>query len=497
MRVERELACDEMVLRAGQSHSPSSLQPSPGNAYAHTILKLLETLSAGSDAPAPPPAPPPGALAVGTGPALGILEGREKAQIQRRLVMIARFDTQVRPWSLVGLCLSIVLAAAALCGAVRAQDASDPNAGKRPPQPAANRAPSHDAEGETTDHGAPAATDRLEKIRAAYPRLPALSPQGQKLFSSILQSRTPPNGEDVNRMKEQLWKSLERELIYVPGKPEPVNAQQVQTKYEVDIQALDKWIAAATTVGAWAEPNLRKYAKPAASDPDDPAAAKGREKLRKTVKVSFSGQALADVIDFVRDAGGVDILVDWRSLEAAGITRDAPVELRLNEPVSVAQVLDLICRTVGENHISYEIDRGVVLVSAVDGSRSNMLTRAYDVSDLVNRTPTGPGEGSSMPVHGPGRGTAGGPPAPGAGGADPTAGLPATFVTDNAQLAQLYTLIVQTVEPDSWKEAGGQGTIAPFGAKLIVKNSEAAHRELSELLTMLREKPTNKTEKPR
>ena len=48
--------------------------------------------------------------------------------------------------------------------------------------------------------------------------------------------------------------------------------------------------------------------------------------------MNFNAVGLSDVIDFLRDGTGVDILVEWAALEQAGIPRDAPITIRLREP---------------------------------------------------------------------------------------------------------------------------------------------------------------------
>jgi hypothetical protein len=115
-----------------------------------------------------------------------------------------------------------------------------------------------------------------------------------------------------------------------------------------------------------------------------------------------------------------------------------------------------------------------------------MVTKAYDVSDLT----TLPGEHVAQLDAGGALAGSPGPAAP----PNPAVRYPQQ---DPTQLGQLRSLIMQTVEPGSWSEAGGAGSIGTFGTKLIVKNSEPIHKEITELLTMLREKPANKTQTPR
>jgi hypothetical protein len=49
---------------------------------------------------------------------------------------------------------------------------------------------------------------------------------------------------------------------------------------------------------------------------------------------------------------------------------------------------------------------------------------------------------------------------------------------DNADIEELIALIVQTVEPDSWADNGGLGTIQPFRNLLVVRNNILVHQAL-------------------
>jgi len=54
-------------------------------------------------------------------------------------------------------------------------------------------------------------------------------------------------------------------------------------------------------------------------------------------------------------------------------------------------------------------------------------------------------------------------------------------------------LIMTTVQPESWRDAGGpSGSITSFKGKLVIKATEAAHKEVAQLLEMLREGPAKK-----
>ena len=59
----------------------------------------------------------------------------------------------------------------------------------------------------------------------------------------------------------------------------------------------------------------------------------------------FNANALTDVIDFLRDVSGATIYVDWKTLEAASIQKDAPVTARLRD-VKFSKALELIFKSV-------------------------------------------------------------------------------------------------------------------------------------------------------
>ncbi len=54
--------------------------------------------------------------------------------------------------------------------------------------------------------------------------------------------------------------------------------------------------------------------------------------------VSFDQNALTDVVQFARETSGGQVFVDWGTLAAVGIDRDAPVTLKLTN-VSVTKAL--------------------------------------------------------------------------------------------------------------------------------------------------------------
>jgi len=390
MRVEREMACDEMVMRAGR-----------GAAYGRTIVRLAETLSLSLT--------PAGAHVAVPAGAVGILEG--KAELQRRLLMIARFDAKRRRTPVLALGFGLLLGAVALSGATRA---ADPNEKTTPATPTAAQS-----------------TKSRPTAKATDPNKRATGQEG-------------PAGS-------------------------PAGAVQLDPRIGVGAPALPGAIPGAGGIGAAPTPPTgatRSTMSPATvtlSPEEEKANARTAAKLKKPLSaVKFEGQALADVVDLLRDTVGVDILVEWPALEQMGVTRDNPVTLQLHDPTPVDAVLPLMFRAMGVD-VQYEIDKGVVVIGP-GNRRPALVVRVYDVGDLLSK---GASAGGGVP-------------------GDPAGGQPWGGSSDAAQLTHL---IMATVSPDSWQESGGGNTMTVFKNKLVVKAPEPEQKEIVSLLEMLTDKP--------
>src|SRR6185503_19872463 len=96
----------------------------------------------------------------------------------------------------------------------------------------------------------------------------------------------------------------------------------------------------------------------------------------------------SDVIDFLRDVTGANIFVNWRALEAAGIDRNTPVTARLRD-VKFSKALQTILSDVGGGTVKlgYTIDEGVITISTDEDLSKNVVTRVYDIRDLIIEVP--------------------------------------------------------------------------------------------------------------
>ena len=198
-------------------------------------------------------------------------------------------------------------------------------------------------------------------------------------------------------------------------------------------------------------------------------------KLRKPLEdVSFTETPLGDVIEYVSQSAEVDIFVD-RQLREQELALDEPVTLEIRHAkLPAGTVLELALNQAGLGEIAgYTVRDGFVYITSK--SQSNQI-RVYNVRDLVFG-----GQTSGMEM-GMGYDSGMGGMYPGGEMAAPGMGLPGSSAGGTA----LTQVIRSTIQPGSWVEAAGMSGVAEYNGLLIVKAGEEVHREIEQLLQMMR-----------
>jgi hypothetical protein len=326
---------------------------------------------------------------------IDILHTRD-SHLRRRFTMIASYNGRAGRWSAPGLVVSLTLCGVALTGAVRGQSAP-----------------------ESQQQATPAATSQAPAAEAK-PDIPA----GYEKLSE-------------KAIEEKLWNDKYAKQIYMVNGAE-ANRNQVDEAYLKELTQLKK------ALGIKPEP---------APAPDGPVEDEDVDKAvlaqldRPLPEVSFDGAPLSDVVDFLRDLSGTNIVAEWGPLAAAGIDRNTQVSVRLMN-VKFGRVLDRVLSSAsgGSVPVGYSIEDNILRISTREDLERNTAIRAYDVRDIV------PNE---MPMQ------------------------------------ELTKMITEAVAPDSWQASGGSvGTVHASKHKLIVKQTPMNHRQVREVLKMLREDPT-------
>lgn len=195
-------------------------------------------------------------------------------------------------------------------------------------------------------------------------------------------------------------------------------------------------------------------AEPAGQPPTPGAAhrlASGEEAieraLEKTTSLEFVETPLRDVVDEFRRRFRVNVLIDIRALDDVGIGTDVPITASMPD-VKAGTALSLLLH---ELQLTWTIHRGVLLITTPEEAETMLVTRVYDVADLV----------VCRDQHG--------------------------------QLWDDYDTLIEvitTLRPDSWEEVGGPGSIvgATLGRSrvLVVSHTYWWQRQVAALLEQIR-----------
>jgi hypothetical protein len=174
----------------------------------------------------------------------------------------------------------------------------------------------------------------------------------------------------------------------------------------------------------------------------------------KLPDVSFKDKRFDDVIDFFRDVGPTNIFVNWRVLEAVGVKKSVPVTVHLRDikfDKALRTVLDIAGG--GKVKLDYTIDEDIFTISTAEDLRANISTTIYDVRDLL---------------------------------AAPESAVNANQ-THQQRIDTLFKLLTGSVDPDSWRENGGQiGAVKERSGQLIVTQTESNQKSIANLLAQTR-----------
>jgi general secretion pathway protein D len=251
------------------------------------------------------------------------------------------------------------------------------------------------------------------------------------------------------------------------------------------------------------------------------------------VNLQFNNMPLSEVVNYLSQQAGVNILLDDRALAEQGVTRDSQVSVNLPTPVSLESGLSLILQSL---NLTYMVKNEAVQVTSKERRDRNTVKRTYYVADLVipipnfaptenmsltaainnslqqaafaanslNGNPSKHGyqtpslatnvpESSSvlgqvqMPGSPPG-GMGGGMGFGGGMNGSPMMGSGAGGGGIIADFDPLMELIRTTIAPETWDEMGGTGTMSEFSANLslVISNTQEVHEQIQSLLDQLR-----------
>jgi len=213
------------------------------------------------------------------------------------------------------------------------------------------------------------------------------------------------------------------------------------------------------------------------------------EKLKQPIPVAFDNNQFENVIEYLRNITGVNFFVNWRALEGAGIDRDSLVSLQL-DAVPADKALRLILDQLGGDLVplGFTIDEGVVTISTQENLARKTIIRTYDIRDLVVAVPNF-SESPQFDLN-----TINQQASSGGGGGGGSSIFDDVEEDDEGVLGRtelidsIMNLIREQVDPDNWRNAGGLvSSMSELNGTLIVTTTPANHRDITGLLSQLRE----------
>jgi Flp pilus assembly secretin CpaC/uncharacterized membrane protein YgcG len=266
----------------------------------------------------------------------------------------------------------------------------------------------------------------------------------------------------------------------------------------------------------WEELSLRRFNETGFVDTEANRQVLGT--LRTTnVPVNFDGNSFDSVLTYLETVSGLDIYVDWKSLDLdSGIDETEEVSLQLGD-VPMELALERVLEQLGDEDTRprWAIRDGILTVASDEALRKERVLAVYDIRDLTFEVPYfdnapdfdldsaldqgqngggggqgGGGGGGGIGGSG-GGGGGGGGRGGGGGGSGSLFGGAAGEVDRNGreQLIQdIIDIIQEQVDRDGWADFGGEtGTIQELNGNLIITNTPENHRDIEGLLDQLRE----------
>lgn len=163
------------------------------------------------------------------------------------------------------------------------------------------------------------------------------------------------------------------------------------------------------------------------------------EALTRTVDCEFVDTPLKDAIDFVAEHLGYPVFIDEQSLAEVGLGADEIVNLSVKN----FQLEHLLTQMLSQLGITHMVIDGNVKITTLESAGSNLQTCIYPVGDL--------------------------------------------FPSSSASHDAVMALLTSVVEPDSWEDVGGAGTIDSLNSSLVISQNYHVHQQLEHLLDVLRE----------
>jgi len=193
-----------------------------------------------------------------------------------------------------------------------------------------------------------------------------------------------------------------------------------------------------------------------------PRHAEIHRRLQQEISVNWYDLSLQRVAQQLGERLDINVLFDPVGLEEAAVS----ISDRVTGNLSQGRASTLLRAALPAN-LDYIVKDGVVLITSRDGMQENLETRVYNVRDLVRLDERGVGgkKGKPKPRFNPWTGE---------------------MISRREDYDTLMEVLESNVNPDSWMNNGGKGTVMGFHGMLVVAQTASTHQEIRQMLAALR-----------
>jgi hypothetical protein len=183
------------------------------------------------------------------------------------------------------------------------------------------------------------------------------------------------------------------------------------------------------------------HSRPASSD------ARVREALSSPTRMEFTEMPLIDAVDYLKDHHGIEIQLDNRALEDAGVGSDTPVTRNLNG-LPLSSSLRLLLE---DYDLTYVVRDGVLMITTADKAENYLELKVYDITKEVAED------------------------------------------AQSAEVGETLALLRRStlVNPQQGPAAPDNFTVLPFRNLLIIRASQHDHEALDKLFAEMKSKLAN------
>ncbi len=224
-----------------------------------------------------------------------------------------------------------------------------------------------------------------------------------------------------------------------------------------------------------------------------------RDLLRKQIDiVDWQETPFEEIIEWLRGESEdqVNIIPRWTALEDEGVDAESPITLKLRGAPVAEILIEVMDQLSDEGLVRYRAQGRNLRISTVSDFSKKLERRIYQITDLTFDVPDFGRNAPQVDLEAASRSSGGG----GGGGQSVFSGSSSSSTEDlevededvEEQIDDLITLIVSTIEPQSWGPipslrgstppgiGGGRGYIQSYNNRvLVVYNTIEVHEQLA------------------